>query len=99
MKKNLGITLVSLMITIVVIIILAVVTIYYGLTRNTEQAVETKTVYEVHELIDAVINRALSHRINPDYYSYVGKLDYSPIEVGKGADKKTYSRYRWMVFS
>lgn len=91
MKYNKGITIVSLVITIIVIIILAGITIYYGLTNNTEKAVETKTVYEVHEIIDAVVNRALAHKINPDYYAYIGETNFSePIEVGRDNQKTTY---------
>ena len=91
MKNNKGVTIITLIITIIVIIILAGITIYIGLNQNTEKAMEVKTAYEVHEIIDAVVNRSLVHKINPDYYVYVGKTDYEPKSIGTEGNKKTYS--------
>lgn len=76
-----GVSLISVIITIVVIIILASVTIYYGLAENNEKAIETKTVYEVQEMLEAVANRTLLHKLNPNYYAYVGKTDFESKEV------------------
>lgn len=76
-----GVSLISLIITIVVILILASITIYYGLNENNEKAIETKTVYEVQELLEAVTNRTLLHKLNPNYYAYVGKTDFGSKEV------------------
>lgn len=75
-KNQKGVSLISLIITIVVIIILASVTIYTGLTQNNEKATETKNVYEVQELLEAVANRTLLHKLNPNYYAYVGDNAY-----------------------
>lgn len=72
MNNNKGITLVALIITIIVIIILASISIYYGLTNNTDRAVETKVIYEVNEVLDAVSSRALLNKLNHDYYVLVG---------------------------
>ncbi|MBQ9314569.1 MAG: hypothetical protein IJ220_06235 [Clostridia bacterium] len=81
MKKNKGITIISLIITIIVIIILAFVTIFYGLQKNADKAMETKSVYEVYSVIDAVVNRALLNRLNPSYYTFVGKSDFGSRSV------------------
>ena len=72
MKNNKGITIITLVTTIVVILILAAITIFYGLSKNTDKAIDTKAIDEVYSLLDAVTNRALMHRINPDFYTFVG---------------------------
>ena len=100
MENNKGITLITVVTAVVIIIILAAVTIYYGLTQNSEKAVETKTVYEVYSLLDAVNNRALMNKINPAFYTFVGKNDFGTMEVGSGADKKSYdSSEGWYLVS
>lgn len=91
MKYNKGITIMNLIITIIIIIILAGITMYYNLIQNIERAVETKTVYEVNDIIDAISNRALIHKLNPSFYGFIGKNDFEPIEVGNGIEKETYS--------
>ncbi len=75
-KNQKGVSLISLIITIVVIILLASITIYTGLTQNNEKAVETKNVYEVQEILEAVANRTLLHKLNPNYYAYIGDNSY-----------------------
>ena len=91
MRDNKGISIMSLIITIIVIIIIASITIYYGLTKNMEKATETQTLYDTYEMIDAVSSRSLVHKLNPTYYPYIGKSEYTPITVGKGDQQKTYS--------
>ena len=90
MKNNNGITIITLIITIIVIIILASFTIYYGLTKNTGQAVETKTVYEVHEIIDAITNRSLLNSLNSAYYTLIGKTNYPEIKITLNNELKTF---------
>lgn len=82
-----GVSLISLIITIVVIILLASVTIYYGLAENNEKANETKNVYEVQEILEAVANRTLLHKLNANYYPYIGNTDFGSQNV----DGITYS--------
>ncbi len=91
MRNNKGISIVSLIITIIVIIIIASITIYYGLTKNMEKATETQVLYDAYELIDAVASRNLVHKLNPTYYPYIGKSEFTPVTVGKGDQQKTYS--------
>lgn len=88
MKKNRGISLVTLIITIIVLVIVASVIIFTGLNVNREKAVGTKTVYEVYSIVDAVTNRALLNKLNPDYYAYVGINDFATIRVG---NSETYT--------
>lgn len=92
MNNNKGISIISLVTTIVIIMILASVTIFYGFRKNNDKAEETKDVYDVYSLIDAVTNRALMHRINPTYYNYVGNTDFDSITAGDGV---TYTAGKW----
>ena len=91
MRNNKGISIMSLIIAIIVIIIIASITIYYGLTKNIEKATETQVLYDAYELIDAVASRNLVHKLNPMYYPYIGKSEFTPVTVGKGDQQKTYS--------
>ena len=91
MRNNKGISIMSLIIAIIVIIIIASITIYYGLTKNMEKATETQVLYDAYELIDAVASRNLVHKLNPTYYPYIGKSEFTPVTVGKGDQQKTYS--------
>ncbi len=76
MKNNSGVTLMAVVTAVVIIIILAGITIYYGISQNANKATETKTTYEVYEIIDAVHSRNLMNRLNPQYYTYVGDKDF-----------------------
>lgn len=91
MNKNSGVSIITLIITIIVIIILASFTIYYGLTKNTQQAVETKTVYEVHEIVDAITNRSLLNDLNSSYYNLIGNTEFPAIEIKEKEETKVYS--------
>lgn len=92
MKKNSGISLVTLVISIIIIIILAAITIFYGLSKNADKAIETKSVYEVFSIVDAVTNRALMNRLNPSYYQYVGSQSFGDSQEGKMTiDGKEYT--------
>jgi len=101
MKKNEGISLIALIITIIVIIILALIAIFNGYSKNRDKAQETKSVYEVFSIIDAVTNRALLNRINPDFYQYVGSQDFGTIRVGDAGAQEEYSSEDdwWLVSS
>lgn len=101
MKNNKGITLISLIITIIVIIIIAAITLYYGLTQNMEQAKETKSAYEVHEIIDAVVNRSLMNDLNSNYYALIGKTEYTPITItDKDGNTEEYTSEKgWYLVS
>lgn len=97
MKYNEGISLMTMVITIIVIIILAAVTIFNGLLQTGDKAIETKSVYEVYSIIDAVVNRALLHRLNPDYYQLVGDKSFE----NKTINGVTYnnSEQKWYLLS
>lgn len=96
MKNNKGISLISMVITIIVIIILAAITIFYGLFKTTDTARETKSVYEVYSLIDAVVNRTLMNRLNDGYYKFVGDTKFGK-ETINGIDY--YSGDGWYLIS
>ena len=87
MKSSKGISLIALVITVIVILILAGVTIYNGLLVNGDRAIETKTTYEVYSVLDAIGNRTLLHQINPEYYEYVGDNNFGEEVI----DGQTYS--------
>lgn len=91
MRSNKGVTLITLIITIVVIIILATTAIYYGLSQNTEKAIETKTVYEVYSLVDAIANRTLLNRLNPSFYNFVGNNSFGTYTLDENGQTQIYS--------
>lgn len=91
MKNNKGVTIMTLIITIIVMLIIVSITVYYGLTQNLEKATETQTVYQVHEIIDAVTNRNMMHKINSSYYKYIGKTGFEPIEITENGLTKLYT--------
>ena len=91
MRDNRGITIVSLIITIVVIIILSTVTIYYGLGNNVDKAEETKVVNEVTDILEAVASRTLLNKLNPSYYVFIGETSYEPIEIKDDDETTKYS--------
>ena len=72
MKINSGVSLISLTITIVIIIILAGVTIYYGINKNIDTTSEVLNYTEVFDVSEAVSQRALMNRIDPDKYKLIG---------------------------
>lgn len=90
MKNNNGVSIITLIVTVVVIIILASFTIYYGLTKNVNEATNTKTVYEVHEIIDAVASRSLLNDLNSGYYKLVGKTEYEDVELTYDGETKVF---------
>ena len=72
MKKNNGISLISLVVTIVVVLILAGVSIYYGTRENIDQAYTTDMYTEIMNVSEATQQRFLTNRIDSNRYPYVG---------------------------
>ncbi len=72
MKKSRGVSLISLVVTIVVIVILAGVTIYLGIGVNVDETQNTMDYNEIFELTDAVAQRALFNRLNSEKYQLIG---------------------------
>ena len=91
MKNNKGVTIITLIITIIVIIILATTAIYYGLSENADKAVETKAVYEVYSIVDAVANRTLLNRLNPSFYNFIGDNDFGTYELNENGQIQLYA--------
>lgn len=91
MKKSEGLSLITLIITIVVMIMLAGIAVYEGLSTNRYKAAKTKTVYEVVNILDAVTNRGLLNRINPSFYPFVGSNNFTSIAVGTSSEQQTYN--------
>lgn len=75
MKKSQGISLISLVITIVVLIILVGISIYNGLQENLDEAGNTMNYNEIFEVSEAVAQRALFNRLNSETYELVGKRE------------------------
>lgn len=73
MKKSKGISLISLVITIVVLIILIGISIYNGLQENIDEAGNTMDYNEIFEVSEAVAQRALFNRLNAETYKLVGE--------------------------
>lgn len=90
MKDNRGVSIITLIVTIIVIIILASLTIYYGIYQNTEEAVDTKNAYEVHEIIEAITNRKLLNELNSNYYKFIGSTEYADISINNNGVVTTY---------
>ena len=83
MKKNSGVSIITLVITIVIIIILAGLTIYLGAFENMDKASETMAYNEIFQITEAVAQRSLMNRVNPSKYPYIGTAltDASPVKV------------------
>lgn len=72
MKRNKGISLIALVITIVVIIILAGVSIFYGTRENISTAYETDMYTEILNVSDAAYQRSITNRLDSVRYPFVG---------------------------
>lgn len=72
MKKNNGVSLIALVVTIVVMLILAGVSIYYGTRENITAAYETDMYTEVLNICEATAQRALTNRMDAVRYPFVG---------------------------
>mgnify|MGYP003186203389 CR=1 FL=1 len=75
MKQKRGVTMISLVITIIVIILLVTIVLSTGMLGIFE-AQNTKNDMEVRNLKDAVANRMIQNEKNPEKYPLVGnKID------------------------
>lgn len=72
MKKNKGISLIALVVTIVVMIILAGVSIFYGTRENITTAYETDMYTEILNVSDAAYQRSITNRLDSVRYPFVG---------------------------
>lgn len=72
MKNQNGISLVTLIVTIIVIIILAAIVIGGSFNTTLDEATFTRTVSEMKEVYDAVVQRSLEHKLDNTLYAYVG---------------------------
>lgn len=82
-KNNNGVSLMSLVITIIILLIIASMSIYYGVTKNIDITTSTVSYGEVFEVCEAVSQRALMNKLNASLYPLIGtKLsDASPVTV------------------
>ena len=72
MKNNKGISLITLVITIVILIILTGITIYYGGMKNIDHADNVGAYTEALNVSDAIVSRAFFNRTNSTKYPFVG---------------------------
>ena len=72
MKKNNGISLLALVVTIVVMLILAGVSIYYGTRENINTAYTADMYTELLNVSEAAQQRFLTNRMDSTRYPYVG---------------------------
>ena len=73
MKKNSGVSIITLVITIVVLIILAGVVIYNGANQNVEKTSQTVTFNEIINVSEATAQRSFMNKLSTTKYPYVGK--------------------------
>lgn len=81
MKKSQGISLISLIVTIVVIIILAGMAIYNGISDNVDQTANTMDYNEIFEVSEAVAQRALFNKLNSTSYGLIGETSITGFKV------------------
>ncbi len=72
MKNKKGISLITLIITIIILIILAGVSIYVGYNKNLKKASFMKVYNEMQEIRTAVMERNLQNRLDNIRYPFVG---------------------------
>lgn len=72
-----GISLISLVITIVVLIILAAIVIINGFTNNIEEANFSKMYNEFLEVESAISQRGYEHKLDSGVYPYINSTAYS----------------------
>ena len=72
MKKNNGVSIITLTITIVILIILAGVGVYYGTTQNVDKTAEVLSFNEIIDVSEATTQRTFMNKINATKYPYVG---------------------------
>lgn len=75
--SNNGVSLISLVITIVILIILAAIAIGNGFTKNIAEANFSKMYNEFLEVENAIAQRGYEHKLDADVYPYVNTEKYS----------------------
>ena len=81
MKKSQGISLMSLVITIVIIIILVGISVYNGISKNLSETGSTMDYNEIFEVSNAVNERSLLNRLNSNAYRLVGQTGVFDVEM------------------
>ena len=97
-KNNKGISLMSLIITILVIIILAAIIIVGGYTNNVKEAQVAKMLNEFDEVINAVSQRGYEHQLDPDVYPYENSRAFTDTDTIT-IDNVTYGDGYFLVTS
>ncbi len=80
-KNQKGISLITLVVTIVVLIILAGITIYSGAIRNIDSTTDTMALEEIINIGDAVATRKELHELRGSKYQLIGEALTAPVEV------------------
>lgn len=85
MKNNKGVSLISLVITIILILIIASISIYYGVTKNIDTTTETVSYTEIIDVEEAISQRSLMNKLNSSNYPLVGTplTDSNPLVVSE----------------
>jgi len=81
MRKSKGISLISLVITIVVIIILIGISIYNGIGKNISETGNTMDYNEIFEVSNAVNERSLLNRLNSNAYRLIGQTGVFDVDM------------------
>lgn len=83
MKKNKGVSLISLVVTIILILIIASISVYYGISKNIDRTTESVASTEIFDISEAVSQRALMNRLNSSAYPLIGEplTDAEPITI------------------
>lgn len=80
-KNQKGISLITLVITIVVLIILAGITIYSGAIKNIDNTNDAMNLEEIIDIGEAVVARKELHELRGSKYQLVGEELTTPIEI------------------
>ena len=89
MKNSRGISLISLVITIVVLIILVGISIYNGIEKNLDESGNTMDYNEIFEVSDAIAQRALFNRLNSETYKLIGESgEFTVVVEQKSGDER-----------
>ena len=85
MKNNKGVSLISLVITIILILIIASISIYYGVTKNIDNTTETVSYNEIMDVEEAISQRSLMNKLNSSTYPLVGTplTDSDPLVISE----------------
>jgi hypothetical protein len=81
MCREKGFSLIALIFTIIVIIILASIAVFFGVNKNLEEATFTSSYTEISEVGEAVSTRGIFNTMDENTYSLVGT------KLGNGSEK------------